>query len=89
MEIWELFNTTEDSHPIHLHLVRFQILDPQSIDVDAYRFEKQMRLLGSPIAPDPAESGWKDTAGSTIKRQVMGGSGCRFSSASSGTLHMA
>jgi spore coat protein A, manganese oxidase len=32
VEIWELVNTTEDSHPIHLHLVRFQILDRRSFD---------------------------------------------------------
>ncbi len=32
VEIWELLNTTEDSHPIHLHLVRFQILDRRSFD---------------------------------------------------------
>ena len=27
VEIWRFMNLTEDSHPIHLHLVRFQILD--------------------------------------------------------------
>ena len=26
-EIWELHNTTEDAHPIHLHLVQFEVLD--------------------------------------------------------------
>ena len=26
-EIWEFLNTTDDAHPIHLHLVRFQVLD--------------------------------------------------------------
>ncbi len=26
-EIWELFNTTEDAHPIHVHLVQFEVLD--------------------------------------------------------------
>ena len=26
IEIWELYNTTPDTHPIHLHLVTFQIL---------------------------------------------------------------
>src|SRR6202030_2852968 len=28
-EIWSLINPTDDSHPIHLHLVSFQILDRQ------------------------------------------------------------
>jgi len=27
VEIWHLINTTEDAHPIHIHLVQFQILD--------------------------------------------------------------
>ena len=26
-EIWNLVNLTDDVHPIHLHLVRFQVLD--------------------------------------------------------------
>ena len=28
-EIWELYNTTVDAHPIHLHLTNFRILDRQ------------------------------------------------------------
>jgi FtsP/CotA-like multicopper oxidase with cupredoxin domain len=28
-EIWEIYNFTADAHPIHLHLVNFQILDRQ------------------------------------------------------------
>lgn len=27
VEVWEVYNTTMDAHPIHLHLVSFQILD--------------------------------------------------------------
>ena len=30
-EIWEFVNLTEDTHPIHLHLVRFQVLDRQDV----------------------------------------------------------
>lgn len=26
-EVWEIYNFTEDAHPIHLHLVNFEILD--------------------------------------------------------------
>lgn len=26
VEVWEVYNTTEDAHPMHLHLVSFQIL---------------------------------------------------------------
>ena len=30
-EIWEVYNATGDAHPIHLHLVKFQILNRQEI----------------------------------------------------------
>ncbi len=32
VEIWNLINLTDDAHPIHLHLVRFQILDRRRFD---------------------------------------------------------
>lgn len=35
-EIWRIINTTGDAHPIHVHLVQFQILDRQSFDLDRY-----------------------------------------------------
>jgi spore coat protein A len=35
-EIWEIINTTGDAHPIHLHLVQFQILDRQELHVEEY-----------------------------------------------------
>ena len=47
-EIWEITNSTTDSHPIHLHLVQFQVLDRVS------------RQLGE-IPLEPYELGWKDT----------------------------
>jgi len=60
-EIWELANTTDDAHPIHLHLVRFQILDRRTFDVSTYWATGQMKFFGPPIPPEPAEAGWKDT----------------------------
>jgi spore coat protein A len=60
-EIWNLINTTDDSHPIHLHLVRFQILDRHSFDVSAYWTTGKMNFFGPPIPPSPSEAGWKDT----------------------------
>ena len=32
-EIWTLINLTNETHPIHLHLVRFQILDRRPFDL--------------------------------------------------------
>ncbi|NIR42828.1 MAG: multicopper oxidase domain-containing protein [Gemmatimonadetes bacterium] len=33
-EIWEIYNFTADAHPIHLHLVNFQILDRKDFEYD-------------------------------------------------------
>jgi spore coat protein A len=60
-EIWNLINTTDDSHPIHLHLVRFQILDRRSFDVSTYWMTGKLKFFGPPIPPEPSEAGWKDT----------------------------
>jgi spore coat protein A len=49
IEIWELDNLTGDTHPIHLHLVQFQVLDRKRKDNGSY----------TPV--DPNELGWKDT----------------------------
>jgi FtsP/CotA-like multicopper oxidase with cupredoxin domain len=35
-EVWNLINLTADTHPIHLHLVQFRILERQRFDVAAY-----------------------------------------------------
>jgi spore coat protein A len=60
-EIWNLINTTDDSHPIHLHLVRFQILDRRSFDIAAYWTTGKLNYFGPAIPPEPSEAGWKDT----------------------------
>jgi spore coat protein A len=60
-EIWELLNLTEDSHPIHLHMVRFQLLDRRPFDKAEYLDNHTIRFLGSAIPPSSIESGWKDT----------------------------
>jgi spore coat protein A, manganese oxidase len=60
-EIWELINTTDDSHPIHLHLVRFQILDRRSFDVAAYWAQGAVKYTGAAVPPEAGEAGWKDT----------------------------
>lgn len=61
VEIWNLINLTNDDHPIHLHLVRFQILDRRAFSVSAYRETGELKYLGRAIPPDPGEAGWKDT----------------------------
>ena len=61
VEIWSLVNLTEDVHPIHLHLVRFRILDRQAFDADETLISGAMNLRGDRVPPEPSEAGWKDT----------------------------
>jgi len=60
-EIWEFVNLTEDAHPIHLHLVRFQILDRRPFDTYQFQDKGTVRFTGPAIPPAPTERGWKDT----------------------------
>jgi spore coat protein A len=60
-EIWEFVNLTEDAHPIHLHLVRFQILDRRPFDTFEFQDKGTVRFTGPAIPPAPTETGWKDT----------------------------
>jgi spore coat protein A len=60
-EIWGLLNTTDDAHPIHLHLVRFQILDRRSFDVATYWTKGEIKYTGPVVPPEASEAGWKDT----------------------------
>jgi spore coat protein A len=64
-EIWELLNLTEDPHPIHLHLVRFRILDRRPIDVDAQIYDRKVVYIGDAVPPEANEAGWKDTVRAT------------------------
>lgn len=60
VEIWSLINVTDDSHPIHLHLVRFQILDRRPFDVFTYLNDRELRYTAAAVPPEANESGWKD-----------------------------
>jgi spore coat protein A len=60
-EKWRFINTTDDAHPMHLHLIQFQILERQGFDYAAF-LQGHIQLVGVPRPPDPGEAGWKDTA---------------------------
>lgn len=36
-EVWEIINLTADAHPVHIHLVQFQLINRQAFNVTAYR----------------------------------------------------
>jgi len=61
VEIWEFANTTDDTHPIHLHLVRFQVLDRRNFKVWNWVNERKMIYTSPPMPPYAGERGWKDT----------------------------
>ena len=62
-ETWEIFNVTADAHPIHLHLVRFQVIDRQGLKLDRRSGSViiPIELDGPTRAPEPWETGYKDT----------------------------
>jgi spore coat protein A, manganese oxidase len=61
-EIWEFVNLTDDVHPIHLHMVKFQILDRRRFDAFRYQTQRTLRFVGPAVVADANEMGWKDTA---------------------------
>jgi spore coat protein A len=76
VDVWEVYNTAADAHPIHLHLVAFQMLGRQKFmgDIDEKEMESHdgstslggvltdIDLIGTAKPPAAHESGWKDTA---------------------------
>jgi spore coat protein A, manganese oxidase len=62
VEDWLLVNTTADTHPIHLHLVTFEVVDRRPFDVAAYDPNTQAITYTGPAVPAAAnENGRKDT----------------------------
>ncbi|MFD0733266.1 multicopper oxidase family protein [Planotetraspora mira] len=76
-EIWEYVNTTGDAHPMHVHLVQFQIHNRQKFRAGDYAkdYERWVAagrtaggkpqlsryLVGPPVPPEPYEQGWRDS----------------------------
>jgi spore coat protein A len=68
-EIWQIVNTTVDVHPIHLHQTAFQVLDRQTVNINAYMkalgtapgIDPAPFLTGKPMPAGPDEAGWKET----------------------------
>lgn len=61
VEKWRFINTTDDSHPMHVHLVQFRIVERQGFDFGAF-LQGKLEFVGQPRPPAPGEAGWKDTA---------------------------
>ena len=74
VEDWVYINMTEDTHPMHTHLVTFQVVGRTPFDVEAYEeaYERPRAAFpvgidptpfatGPMLPPDPTERGFKDT----------------------------
>jgi spore coat protein A len=75
-ETWRWINLTVDEHPMHQHLVQFEVVNRQAFDVAAYtsawlaylgsertlpKPDVTAYLTGPALPPDPEEMGYKDT----------------------------
>jgi spore coat protein A len=64
VEAWDIYNTTPDTHPVHLHLVHFQVVHRQKFKAQVDKASSRLvniRRMGLPRPPPPSEAGWKDT----------------------------
>lgn len=59
IEVWNIYNTTADTHPMHIHMANAQILNRQPFKVD--KTLGLFRLVGFGRGPEPEECGWKET----------------------------
>jgi len=61
-EVWEIYNTTADAHPMHIHEIAFQVVNRQGLALDNEgEVVQAIQLDGSTQPPEPWESGFKDT----------------------------
>jgi len=73
VEDWVYINMTGDTHPMHTHLVTFQVIGRTPFDADAYEdayggpngvpggIDPTPFATGPMLPPDPSERGFKDT----------------------------
>ncbi|WP_068502841.1 multicopper oxidase family protein [Paenibacillus kribbensis] len=60
IEVWNFVNVGTNTHPMHLHLVHFQILSRRPFDVNYYNKTNKIRYTGPAVPPEPNERGMKD-----------------------------
>jgi FtsP/CotA-like multicopper oxidase with cupredoxin domain len=61
-EVWEIYNTTADAHPMHIHEIAFEVVNREGLVLNAKgEVVEPIKLDGNTTAPEPWESGFKDT----------------------------
>jgi spore coat protein A len=59
-EVWELYNTTADAHPMHIHEITFEVVNREGLVLDG-EVKIPIELDGDVSLPEPWETGFKDT----------------------------
>jgi hypothetical protein len=57
-ETWEMWNHSADAHPMHMHLVKFKVIDREAFTTMA---DGTIVPSGAPAPAAAHEAGWKDT----------------------------
>jgi FtsP/CotA-like multicopper oxidase with cupredoxin domain len=61
-EVWEIYNTTADAHPMHIHEVAFEVIDREGLILNTEgEVAEPIQLDGTKSPPEPWETGVKDT----------------------------
>jgi FtsP/CotA-like multicopper oxidase with cupredoxin domain len=58
-QVWEIHNLTVDAHPIHIHLVQFQVINREVASPDSPHYDGTN--VGAVLPQEPGETGFKDT----------------------------
>jgi FtsP/CotA-like multicopper oxidase with cupredoxin domain len=61
-EVWEIYNTTADAHPMHIHEIAFEVVNREGLVLNSEgEVAEPIQLDGNITAPEPWETGFKDT----------------------------
>jgi len=60
-ELWEMYNTTADAHPMHIHEIVFEVVNREGLVLEDEEVVTPIQLDGNVTPPEPWESGFKDT----------------------------
>jgi spore coat protein A len=60
-EVWEIYNTTADAHPMHIHEIAFEVVNREGLVLDGEEVKQPVEPDGNITVPEAWESGFKDT----------------------------
>jgi spore coat protein A len=61
-EVWEIYNTTADAHPMHVHEIAFEVVNREGLVLNTEgEVAEPIELDGNITPAEPWETGFKDT----------------------------